>query len=73
MFSILLIDALDHKNIGKNPQRISKIKPFITKYNWEGIEFPAGPKDWKKFEKNNETITLKILHAPYNTEQICCA
>ena len=73
MFSILLIDALDHKNIGKNPQRISKIKPFITKYNWEGIEFPAGPKDWKKFEKNNETITLKILHASYNTEQICCA
>ena len=37
--------ALDHKNIGKNPQRISKIKPFITKYNWKGIEFPVGPKD----------------------------
>ena len=37
--------ALDHENIGRNPQRISKIKPFITKYNWEGIEFLAGPKD----------------------------
>ena len=25
--------ALNHKDIGRNPQRISKIKPFISKYN----------------------------------------
>ena len=36
----------------RHPQRISKLKPYINKYNWEGIEFPAGPKDWKKFERN---------------------
>ena len=65
--------ALDHKNIGRDPQKISKIKPFISKYNWDGIEFPAGPKDWKKFEQNNETIALNILYVPYNTEQIRCA
>ena len=34
--------ALDHKNIGRNRQRTSKIKPFITEYNWNGIEFPVG-------------------------------
>ena len=64
---------LDYKDIGRDPQRISKIRPFISKYNWKGIEFPAGPKDWKKFEQNNETIALNILYVPYNTEQMCCA
>ena len=44
--------------------------PYIDNYNWEGIEFPAGPKDWKKFEQNNKTIALNILFVPYNTETI---
>ena len=30
------------KNCETHPERISKIKPYISKYNWEGIEFPAG-------------------------------
>ena len=64
--------ALDHKNIGRDPQRLSKIKPFITKYNWGGIKFPM-QKDCKKFEQNNETIALNILYVFYNTEQIRCA
>ena len=25
----------------KNPQRISKIKPYIDQYNWKDIDFPA--------------------------------
>ena len=44
--------------------------PYIDNYNWEGIEFPAGPKDWKKFEQNNKTIALNILFVPYNTKTI---
>ena len=28
-----IIAALNHEKIGKNPQRISKIKPFINNYN----------------------------------------
>ena len=60
--------ALNHQNIGRDPQRIPKIKPFISQYNWEKIEFPAVQKDWKKFEQNNETIALNILYVPYNTE-----
>ena len=35
-------------------------------YNWEGIEFPAGIKDWKRFERNNKTIALNILLVPHN-------
>ena len=43
-------------------QRITKIKPFINKYNWEGINFPTEKDDWKKIEKNNVTIALNILY-----------
>ena len=32
--------------------------------------FPAGIKDWKKFERNNKTIALNILSIPHNTKTI---
>ena len=61
--------ALNLDKIRKNPQRISKIKPFIDQYNWKDIDFPATSKDWKKFELNNE-IALSILYVPHNTRKI---
>ena len=61
--------ALNLDKIRKNPQRISKIKPFIDQYNWRDIDFPATSKDWKKFELNNE-IALNILYVPHNTRKI---
>ena len=70
-------DALDHalnyQNIENHPERISKLKPYINKYNWEGIEFPAGAKNWKKFEQNNKTIALNALYIPHNTKTISVA
>ena len=45
------------------------MKPFINKYNWKDIDFPAMSKDWKKFESNNE-IALNILYVPHNTKKI---
>ena len=62
-------DALNHQTIETNPERILKLKPYINRYNWEGIEFPAGPKDWKKIERNNRTIALNILFIPQNAKQ----
>ena len=53
-----------------NPAEISKLKPSINKYNWEGIDFPAGPKDWIKFERNHKTIALNILFIPLNAKAI---
>ena len=51
MFLKCLSVALDHEEIKKDPQRITKIKRFIIRYNWEGI---ISKKDeWKKFERNN--------------------
>ena len=44
-------------------QRITKIKPFINKYSWEGINFPSVKDDWKRFEKNNVKIAINILYA----------
>ena len=62
--------ALNHQNIENHPERISNINPFIDKYNWNGIDFPAGMKDCKKFERNNKTIALNILYIPPNTKTI---
>ena len=44
-FQNALDDALNYQNIEKDPQRISKLKSYINKYNWEGINFPAGSKE----------------------------
>ena len=72
-FQNALDDALNYQTIEKDPQRISKLKPYINKYNWEGINFPAGSKEWQKFEKNNNTIALNVLYIPHNTETISVA
>ena len=61
--------ALNLNRINKDPQGVSKIKPFIEKYNWEDIDFSSTSKDWKKFESDNE-IALNILYVPYNTRKI---
>ena len=57
-YAVTLVLNLD--KIKKDPQRVSKIKPFIEKYNLEDIDFPSTSKDWKKFERNNE-VALNIL------------
>ena len=61
--------ALNLDKIKKDPQRISKIKPFIEQYNWKDIDFPSTRKDWKRSESNNE-IALNILYVPHNTKKI---
>ena len=50
-FQYSITVALNNQEIGNNPERISNIKPFIDNYNWKGIDFPAGIKDWKKLIK----------------------
>ena len=72
-FQYALTVALNHEKIKDNPERISKIKPFINQYNWNDIDFPSTGKDWKKFESNNKSIALNILYVPHNTKEICHA
>ena len=69
-FQNALNDALNYQNIKKDPQRISKIKPYISQYNGKDIEFPSHQKDQKKFEQNNKTIALNILFVPHDTKTV---
>ena len=48
-FQNALNDALNYQTIEKHPEKISKLKRYINRYNCEGIDFPAGPKEWKTF------------------------
>ena len=69
-FQYALTVALNYEQIRINTQRISKMKPFIDKYNWKEIGFPSHNQDWKKFESNNKSIAHNILYVSYNTEKI---
>ena len=69
-FEYSIIVALHHHNFINHPERISNIDFFSHMYNWEGIEFPARIKDWKRFEKNNKTVALNILFVPHNKKTI---
>ena len=63
-FQYAITVALNHEQIKKDPQRITKIKPFIDQYNWKEIDFPSHGKGWNEFEKNNKAIALNILYVP---------
>ena len=52
-FQYAVTVILNYEKIKNDPQRISKIKPFIDQYNWKDIDFPSHSKDWKKSESNN--------------------
>ena len=53
--------AFYHAEVKKNPQGITKTKPFRNSYNWEGECFPSEKKRLDKIEKNNLTIALNVL------------
>ena len=72
-FQYAVTVALNQDKINKNPQRVSKIKPFIDQYNWNDIDVPSTSKAWKKFELNNESIALNILYVPHKTTKISLA
>ena len=69
-FQNALNDSLDYQTIKTHPERISKLKPYINKYNWEDIKFPSDKEDWKKFEQNNKEIALNVLFVPHNKKEI---
>ena len=69
-FQNALNDALNYQTIETHPERISKLKPYINKYNWKDIKFLSDKDDWKKFEQNNKDIALNILFVPHNKKEI---
>ena len=57
-FQYAITVVLDDKNIVKDPQRISKIKPFISKYYWKERNFSSHKKYWKNL---NQVINQLFL------------
>lgn len=61
-FKWSVIAALHHEEIGAHTERISKLREFENRYNWQGIEFPTTIKSISKFEKNNPDIAVNVLY-----------
>ena len=70
MFSIRTNCCIRSWRNRKDPQRISKFKIYIDKYNCKDTDFSAGIRGWEKFERNNTDITLNVLYVPTNTKEI---
>ena len=62
-FQYAVTVALNHEEIERHAERITKRKPLINKYKWERINFPSEKNDWKKFEKKNRTVAINVLYA----------
>ena len=62
-FQYTVTVALNYEEVGKNPERITKIKPFRKKHKWKERNFPSEKCDWKKVEKTYVTIALNVLYA----------
>ena len=74
MIDVLNILQLLHYIIKKFKTILKEYKVFIIIFLVNivggGIDFLAGIKDWKRFEKNNETIALNILQVPHDEIKI---
>ena len=53
---------MNDREVAKHSERITKIKLFINKYNWEQINFPLEKDDCKNFEKSNLTIAVNDFY-----------
>ena len=62
MFSIRYNSRIKSWRNREHSERITRTKPFINKYNWEGIHFLSEKDDRKKIEKNNVTIAVNVLY-----------
>ena len=60
-----IVIALNYHKISNHPERISNLIPFIPNYNWDDVNFPAGPKEYSAFERKNDSIALNIFYVPH--------
>ena len=60
-FRYAMTIALNHEQVGKDPQRITQFYHFINEYDRKDIDFSRNAKDWKKFETNSKSIALNVL------------
>ena len=70
-FAYAIIAALHHNEIRKYPQKITKLEPYVSNYNWKEINFSAEQKNLKIFERNSKDISLNVLSVPYGKKKVC--
>ena len=59
-FKWAVIAALQHKEIGNNPQRITKLRRFEGNYEWGGLEFPIALNNIDVFKWKND-VSVNVL------------
>ena len=69
-FKWAVIVASRWEEIGKNPERITKLKRYEGDFDWSGMEFPASAKNIKRFENRNQ-ILINILAIEGRQNYIC--
>ena len=69
-FKWAVIAAMKWREIGKDPQRISKLRRYEDDFDWDGMKFPASTRDIKRFELRNE-MTINILAFENKKIYIC--
>lgn len=67
-FQYTLAAALSQQNIKNCPEARSNILLFIN--NWEKVSLPSHVKDWKKFKLNKKSVSLNVLFADNDKEEI---
>ena len=63
-FMYASIAANHYKHISNDPQRISKLTPYVKYYHWTGINFPAGPSEYNAFKKTIKNIQYMCYMHP---------
>ena len=71
-FEWAVIAALDHEEIKKDHQRISRLKSYENQYNWKRLQFPS-IKKINKFDKSNRGITVNVLFSKKKSQNIYTA
>ena len=64
-FQSAITVVLNYKNILKDWQKKSKIKPFINQYHWKEINLPSHKNDWKKFESWISYVYFTLVKKEY--------
>ena len=72
-FKWAVITALNHKEIRKDDQCISRLRPYEKQYNCKGLQFPVSIKKINKFEKSNSDIEVNMLFSNKKSQNIYTA
>ena len=60
-FEYAILSTQHHNEIKANPERQSKYKTHLGKFNLTGIDFPISLRDIDKFEKQNPEIRVNMF------------